>query len=94
MLCSYFIKVKRNRNQFQKYYRLNNAGYNIFYGSETRTCPCRHHAIGMTEPSAFLHSRHFSVVCDKADLERVCVSSTSVYGTELLLFVPTAGHTH
>ena len=48
----------------------------------------------MTEPSAFLHSRDFSVVSDKADVGRICASSTSVYGTELFLFVPTAGHTH
>jgi len=66
----------------------------IFYGSQTRTCPCRRHAVGVIEDSAFLHSRDFSVFCDKADVGHVFASSTSVYGTELFLFVPAAGHTH
>jgi hypothetical protein len=88
------MKLKRTRNQSKKYSRLNNGGYNIFYGSETRTCSFRHHAIGVTEPSAFLHSRDVSLVCDKADVGRVFASTTAVYGTELFLFVPTAGHTH
>jgi len=85
---------KEREINFKKYSRLNNGIYNIFYGDQTRTCLCRRHAVGMIADSAFLHSCDFSVFCDKADVGHVFASSTSVYGTELFLFVPAAGQTH
>ena len=90
---SYSIKLKKIRNQFQKYSRLNNGGYSNFYAAKQVLVVTIVYAIGITEPAAFLRSLEFSVIFNKADVGRVCASSTLVYGTGLFLFVPPAGHT-